>query len=161
MSVIREARSAADYAEARALFLEYAAELGLDLGFQGFTRELVELGDMYGPPGGALFLAWDGARPVGCVGTRTFAPGVGEMKRLYLRPAARGQGLGRALAQASIAAARRIGHRRLVLDTLASMHGARQLYSSLGFKETGPYYANPLPDVVYFELDLEAGSEKG
>ena len=159
--MIREASTADDYAQARVLFLEYASELGLDLGFQGFARELVQLDDMYGPPGGALFLAWDEARPVGCVGTRTIAPRLGEMKRLYIRPAGRGQGLGRALAQASIAAARRLGHRRLVLDTLASMHGARHLYSSLGFKETGAYYANPLADVVYLELDLDGDVGKG
>jgi GNAT superfamily N-acetyltransferase len=94
---------------ARALFQEYAASLGVDLGFQGFAEELLDLPGEYAPPGGELFLARSGGRVVGCVALRALGDGIGEMKRLYLRPEARGQGLGRALAERAIAAARERG----------------------------------------------------
>jgi ribosomal protein S18 acetylase RimI-like enzyme len=151
---ITEARSAADYAAARALFVEYAEQLGIDLCFQNFAGELEHLSEMYGPPGGCLLLARAGAEAVACVGVRRLSDEVCEMKRLYVRSEQRRTGLGRQLAEASVAAARARGYRRMVLDTLASMTPARTLYQSLGFRETTPYYANPLPEVVYMELVL-------
>jgi putative acetyltransferase len=152
---IVEARSAADYAEARALFIEYADQLGIDLCFQNFTAELDQLPVMYGPPAGCLLLARRGGEAVGCVGVRRLSDEVCEMKRLYVRAPERRTGLGRRLAVASVDAARARRYRRMVLDTLASMTPARTLYEGLGFRETTPYYANPLPDVVYMALELE------
>jgi putative acetyltransferase len=156
---IFEARTAADYAAARGLFVEYADQLGVDLCFQNFAAELDHLPEMYGPPVGCLLLGLDQGQVVACVGVRRLSDEVCEMKRLYVRSAHRRTGLGRRLAAASVAEARARGYRRMVLDTLASMTPARTLYGALGFRETTPYYANPLPDVVYLALELRSVKE--
>ena len=140
----------------RQLFEQYAASLAIDLGFQHFERELASLPGDYAPPRGALFLARADGSPVGCIGLRPFSDSVGEIKRLYVLPAFRGSGLARCLVSAAIAAARRIGYRALVLDTLASMQPAIALYESFGFERTHAYYTNPLPDVLYFRASLES-----
>lgn len=144
-----------DLAEVRELFLAYAAELPISLDFQGFERELESLPGAYGPPAGGLWLAWAHNRAVGCCGLRPLADGCAEMKRLYVVPAMRGYGFGRALALQSLEMARQLGYRRVRLDTLASMAGARRLYGELGFREIPPYYANPNAGTVYLELLLE------
>ena len=147
----------------RTLFEEYAAEIQVDLCFQGFSQELADLPGQYTPPGGRLFLALDGAELAGCVGLRPFAgnhrleAGVTrtcEMKRLYVRPAFRGHGTGRMLAVAVIDAARAIGYQQMRLDTLAHMTAAIALYRLLGFVPIPPYRHNPLPGAAYFALDL-------
>ena len=146
------------YETARVLFLEYASQLGVDLCFQGFNEELVRLPDMYGPPAGRLLLASVGAGPdpIGCVGVRVLTGDARacEMKRLYVKSEGRGCGAGRALARASIGAARQMGYSRMMLDTLGSMVAARALYIELGFRETEPYYRNPIDGVTYMELAL-------
>lgn len=142
------------YAAARTLFEEYAAQLGFDLHFQGFAEELADLRAMYGPPRGRLLLGRHHGQWLACVAVRPLSEDTCEMKRLYVRDAARGLGMGRALAHAAIAAARELGYARMVLDTLGSMSAARALYASLGFRATEPYYENPLPDVSYLALDL-------
>ena len=139
---------------ARRLFVEYAESLGIDLSFQDFQRELAELPGAYAPPDGRLLLAVDNDKAVGCVALRKLADGICEMKRLYVRPAYRGKGLGRRLVEAIILAAREIGYGKMRLDSLSSMKEAAALYRSLGFVEIPPYRYNPLPDAVYMELVL-------
>ena len=153
---IRRATTTADYSTARGLFEEYAAETQLDLCFQNFSAELETLSSMYGPPRGALLLAAVEETPAGCAAVRPFRDDVCEMKRLYVRPAYRGRHLGHELAIAIVGVARDLGYRAMVLDTLASMTSAISLYCSMGFRLTDAYYANPLPDVRYFALDLTA-----
>ena len=155
MISVLPAANDSDTQAVRQLFEEYAASLAIDLCFQNFKRELASLPGDYSPPRGALFLAHADGSAVGCVGLRPFSESVGEIKRLYVVPAFRGRGLARALVSAAVAAARRIGYRALVLDTLASMQPAIALYESFGFKRTDAYYANPLPDVLYFRASLE------
>lgn len=149
-----EAHSAGHFETGGTLFAEYAAELGVDLHFQNFAAELRALPAIYGAPGGCLLLAVDGADAVGCGAVRRLASGVCEMKRLYVRPRARGAALGRRLAERLIVRAREMGYLTMRLDTLADMAAATGLYRSLGFREIGAYYANPLPNPVYMELAL-------
>ncbi|HKU85912.1 MAG TPA: GNAT family N-acetyltransferase [Casimicrobiaceae bacterium] len=155
--VIRDARVPMEIPLVRALFDEYAASLGVDLSFQDFARELAELPGGYAAPRGCLLVADIGGEIVGCVALRALAADEpqGEIKRLYLRPAARGRGLGRDLVQAVITRARSLGYRMLKLDTLASMQSARTLYASLGFRACAPYYRNPLPGTSYMDLALD------
>lgn len=141
-------------AVARELFREYADELGIDLGFQGFASELATLPGPYGSPRGALLLACDGAAPVGCVALRELDADTAELKRLFVRAGARGRGVGRLLAVAAAGAARARSYRSLVLDTLSSMVAARRLYAELGFVDCAPYTYNPLPGARFMRLDL-------
>jgi ribosomal protein S18 acetylase RimI-like enzyme len=155
--LIRRAITAAEIARARVLFEEYAASIGVDLCFQNFSEELATLPGAYAPPRGALLLAGTALRPSGCVALRPLPDGdplTGEVKRLYVRPDARGSGLGRSLVLQTIAEASAIGYRELKLDTLPTMAAARALYASLGFRECAAYYRNPLDGVVYMSLAL-------
>lgn len=154
LTPIKVATAGEDYEGARELFEEYARALGVDLCFQGFADELSELPTMYGAPAGALLLAYHEGAPVATVGVRKFSSDTCEMKRLYVRNRWRGEGLGRTLALAAAEAGRRLGYRRMVLDTLQTMTQARALYRSLGFTEIPPYYANPLPGVSCLEKAL-------
>ncbi|HOL37964.1 MAG TPA: GNAT family N-acetyltransferase [Rubrivivax sp.] len=145
---------------ARTLMREYADSLGIDLGFQDFERELAELPGEYAPPHGVLLLALVDGAPGGCVALRPLAdvdyPNACEMKRLYVRPAYRGLGLGRRLAQALMAQATRAGYATMLLDTLDDMEAARGLYATLGFVEIPPFYFNPVAGAHYLKADLDA-----
>ena len=166
---LRHAESATDIARARALFVEYAKWLAVDLCFQDFDNELATLPGYYAPPRGRLLLA--GARPeaFGCIALRPLRAhqtrcgaasppseeaAIGEIKRLFVQPAHRSEGWGRRLAEALIAEARAVGYRELKLDTLDWMDDARRLYGKLGFRECAAYYDNPLRGVVYMALEL-------
>jgi ribosomal protein S18 acetylase RimI-like enzyme len=153
-----EAGSPGQFDAARALIEEYAAQIGasmgVDLGFQNFEAELNQLPAMYGPPSGCLLLASRDDGWVGCCALRRFSDDACEMKRLYVKPTVRGAKLGRSLTERLVVKARVLGYRRMVLDTLAEMTAAQTLYRSLGFRDTGPYYFNPMPGVSYMELDL-------
>ena len=140
---------------ARVLFREYADSLGIDLCFQNFEQELATLPGDYSPPTGALLLAWIEGNAVGCVALRRLDEESCEMKRLYVRPEARGYRLGRLLAESILAAGRALGYRRMRLDTLPSMQTAIELYHSLGFREIAPYRNNPVPGAVYLEKELK------
>jgi ribosomal protein S18 acetylase RimI-like enzyme len=137
---------ATDAEEVRTFFREYADGLGVDLGFQGFDDELADPLGYYE----LVLLAGD----AGCVALRRIDDETCEMKRLYVRPAARASGLGRRLAEAVIAEARSRGYRRMRLDTLPTMAAARRLYTTLGFREIAPYRPNPIAGTTYLELDL-------
>jgi ribosomal protein S18 acetylase RimI-like enzyme len=142
--MIRPAQPA-DAERVRALFLEYAAGLDVDLSFQGFEQEVEDPLGSYD----LVFLAEDG-----CVALRRIDTETCEMKRLYVRPGGRGSGLGRRLAEAVIAEARARGFRRMLLDTLPTMAAARGLYETLGFREVEPYRFNPVPGTAFLELEL-------
>lgn len=145
--------SPADIPEVRELFREYANWLGVDLCFQGFEGELAGLPGDYAPPRGALFIARSpSGAAAGCIALRPFDAKTGEVKRLYVRPAFRGTGLGARLAAKVLEAARAAGYQRLVLDTLDRMGDAVRLYGKLGFRQIPPYYNNPIPGALYFEL---------
>jgi GNAT superfamily N-acetyltransferase len=144
-----------DWIDARRLIEEYAATLDLDLSFQNIAHELDHLASEYAPPTGAFILARDERVHLGCVGVRCFSGTRGEIKRLYVSPAARGRGVGRLLADGIIAASRQLGYTRLLLDTLPSMHAAQSLYLSLGFKPTSAYRYNPVQGTAFLELELK------
>lgn len=153
-----EADTTVQFEAARFLIEEYASQvgalMGVDLTFQNLAAELNQLPDMYGPPAGCLLLASSGDAWVGCCALRRFSDGVCEMKRLYIKPQLRGANLGRQLTERLLSKARTLGYRRMVLDTLEDMIAARTLYRSLGFRETKPYYFNPIAGVSYMELNL-------
>jgi ribosomal protein S18 acetylase RimI-like enzyme len=141
--------------QARRLFEEYAAWLGFNLCFQNFDKELSKLPGDYAPPNGCLFLAVENDQVAGCVALRKIGEGIGEMKRLYVRPAFRGKGLGRTLTETIIEAARDLGYQRLRLDTLpGKMDQAIAMYRSLGFEDIERYYNNPYEEAAFMELFL-------
>jgi GNAT superfamily N-acetyltransferase len=151
------AHSAADFADGRALFTDYASSLGIDLTFQDFAGELQDLQRMYGAPSGCLLLArstqGDDAS-LGCVGVRARSQLDCEMKRLYVRDVARGRNLGRTLALRAIRWARDAGYQRICLDTLPDMIAAQRLYARLGFVPIEPYYHTPLSGTLFMALAL-------
>jgi len=142
----------------REIFVEYAAQLGVDLCFQGFEEELLNLPGDYAAPRGTLVLALADGALAGCCALRPLDnvdyPNAAEMKRLYVRKAFRRFGLGRQLAEAVLDHARTEGYHSVLLDTLDDMEAARALYAELGFEEIAPYYHNPLPGSHYLKVDL-------
>ena len=152
------ATSAQDMAIAAQLFREYADSLGLDLAFQNFDDELAQLPGDYAAPRGALLQAYVDGALAGCCALRPLdnadIPNAAEMKRLYVRRAFRGFGLGRQLAETILDAARQAGYACVLLDTLDDMEAARNLYADLGFQSIEPYYHNPIPGAHYLKADI-------
>ena len=154
---IIQAKSKKDLGEVQRLFREYEAHLNVDLCFQQFESELTTLPGKYAPPSGMLLLATDGQKAAGCGALRKIESLPGrtcEMKRLYVRPETRGLGVGKRIASRLIQEAVGLGYATMVLDTLDRLKAAINLYQSLGFVWTKPYYDNPLSGVVYMTLDL-------
>ena len=157
---VSPATSSENIANVQQLFREYARIPGVAPCVEDFEREVVSLPGQYAPPSGTLLLALEdgsGVIPrgaVGCVGLRPWDEAACEMKRLYVRPEFRGCGAGCTLVNEVIAAARSLGYRRMLLDTLPSMQKAHDLYRSLGFREIAPYPKKPIPGALFFELDL-------
>jgi GNAT superfamily N-acetyltransferase len=141
--------------QARELFLQYSESLGFSLSFQGFDEELKNLPGSYAPPSGRLLLAYHQGQAAGCVALRQFDRQICEMKRLYVRSAYRGKGVGRVLVDRIIGEARTIGYERMRLDTIeSSMQDAIALYRRTGFREIAPYRSNPIAGALYLELLL-------
>lgn len=139
---------------AKELFIEYAKSLNFELCFQDFDKEVEELPGAYSPPEGRLFLAEIDGQITGCIALRKIEDEICEMKRLYVKPRFRGHNIGKDLVEKLIEDARRIGYRKMRLDTVPAMQTAQKLYKSIGFKEIEPYRLNPVPGAVYMELDL-------
>jgi GNAT superfamily N-acetyltransferase len=155
MTTFVQVESAEDLQAIRDLFREYAAGLHIDLSFQNFDAELAELPGAYAPPTGRLILARIESEPAGCIALRAMEQTICEMKRLYVRSAFRGTGLGRRLVERIINEAQTAGHTKMRLDTLQTMAEARGLYRKLGFREISPYYHNPFMGTMFMELDLQ------
>ncbi len=149
----------AEMAQVRQFFRNYAAWLGVDLSYQGFEEEMATLPGRYAAPQGRLFYAEVDGQGAGCVGIRPFADGSCELKRLYVEPGCRGLGVGRRLMLAAIRAARQLGYRRILLDTLPAMRIAVKLYRDLGFTAAPAYYQTPVEGTQFLALDLENWSE--
>jgi ribosomal protein S18 acetylase RimI-like enzyme len=153
---IRAAVSPADIAQAILLFRAYAASLPIDLAYQDFEDELASMPGKYAPPAGTILLARTANEAaIGCVALRPLDPsGCCEMKRLYVSPQGRGLGLGRALVNAVISEAERIGYREMRLDTLPGMNEAISLYHRSGFREIAPYYDTPVVGTIFMACPL-------
>lgn len=151
-------RTAVELDALRDIFREYASSLKIDLCFQDFDQELIALPGEYAEPRGALLMAYVDGQVAGCCALRPMDsvdyPNACEMKRLYVRPAFRGLGLGRQLAEAIMDAARIAGYDDVLLDTLDDMEAARTLYEDLGFEEIPPYYHNPIAGAHYLKAEL-------
>ncbi len=154
MTELVVATSGRQLQQVRELFREYHRWVDEPCCFAGFEQELAGLPGEYGPPDGLLLLALADGHPAGCVALRPFDSGRGEMKRLYVRPAFQGVGLGKRLTQAAIEAARATGRHALLLDTLPKMSSAIALYAALGFARRDAYSSRPTPGALFFELRL-------
>jgi ribosomal protein S18 acetylase RimI-like enzyme len=157
MITIVEAAFPSDLATVRALFREYAGALNFSLCFQHFDAELAGLPGDCAPPRGRVLLARAEADLAGCVALRPFGNDACEMKRLFVRPAFRGQSAGLMLAERIIAVARELRYPRMLLDTAPQMTAAIALYRALGFRETTAYRENPIPGALFFELSFASG----
>lgn len=152
---LKSAQSENDYAIAKDLFLEYASQLGVDLGFQNFSKEVETIKTEYAPPHGALFIAFDrDQNPVGCFAVRKFEDSVCELKRMYLRKQLQGRGIGSVMLQKAIDVATELGYEKMRLDTLPTMQSAISLYQKAGFYEIPSYRFNPIEGTKYFEIQL-------
>lgn len=152
---ILTAHTPADFQTGKRLFLEYAQSLDFNLCFQNFEQELADIQAQYGEPNGCLLLVKNGDDAIGCVGVRRWEGDIAELKRMYLRPETRGQGLGRRLLQTALDQARSFGYRSIRLDTLPTMQAAIALYREFGFTDIPAYRENPFEGTIYLEKQLQ------
>ncbi|CAG0905661.1 unnamed protein product [Darwinula stevensoni] len=156
--VIRMANWESEREAVEQILLEYEQGLAIDLCFQGFAQELQNLPIIYKAPEGAMLLAWVDGQLAGCCALRPLPESdhtnAAEMKRLFVRKAFRGFGLGRMLSEATLEAAKMAAYDCVLLDTLEDMQSARSLYADLGFYEIDPYYDSPIKDAHYLKADL-------
>jgi GNAT superfamily N-acetyltransferase len=146
---IAPARSRIELISAAALFRAYAKALPVDLAPQGFSQELASLPGDYAPPGGELLLAKQGDHVLGCIALKPLEPpAIAEIKRLFVRPQARGKGVGKALVAAILNTAGERGYDEVKLDTLVHLTEAIALYTGFGFGPIAPYGSHPYPDLV-------------
>ncbi|UZR96078.1 GNAT family N-acetyltransferase [Chondrinema litorale] len=152
---IIEADNNIHYQSAIKLFKEYASELGFDLSFQNFDKELHNLNTMYGRPNGCLLLVKNNQNIIiGCAGIRRFENNICELKRMFIKKEGRGLGIGKALLEKAIEVAKELNYAFIRLDTIASMQTAIKLYTQAGFTEIGSYRYNPIEGARYFEKKL-------
>ena len=150
-------RSEIDLKATISLFYEYANSIGIDLTFQDFDTEMASMPGKYSPPTGELLLArGNSGQAIGCAALRSLGrDGVCEIKRLYVAPAGRGTGVGKALASAIVETATKLGYSEMRLDTLPTMSAAISLYRSLGFVDIPAYYSTPMEGTRFLSLDLK------
>ena len=139
---------------AKAIFLEYGSSLDFELCFQDFDKELAGLPGSYAPPEGRLFLAEFNGVIAGCIALRKLEESICEMKRLYIKPEYRGQKMGKILVEKLIDEAKKIGYKKMRLDTVPAMQAAQKLYRTIGFYQIKPYRLNPVAGAVFMELEL-------
>ncbi|MEM1337362.1 MAG: GNAT family N-acetyltransferase [Bacteroidota bacterium] len=155
MITLIEVTSDSDYQIAVQLFREYAVDIGIDLEFQHFSKEIETIKSQYARPEGVLFIAHHNTHSVsGCVGIRALEGEICELKRMYVKTEARGLGIGKHMLEKSIAMGKELGYQKMRLDTLSTMHTAIGLYKKMGFYEIKPYRFNPFSGAKYFEIGL-------
>lgn len=155
MTDIRFARFPDDLDLVLCIFREYVASPAANLDFQDFESEFASLPGKYAAPEGCVLLAWKNGQPVGCAALRRVDAQVAEMKRVYVRPAVRGESLGRRLVEGILESARQAGYTRICLDVLPEFQAAQRLYESLGFADAAPVSFNPVPGTRYLGLNLK------
>lgn len=143
--------------QARKIMREYQVSLGIDLCFQNFEQEMLNLPGKYAPPEGRLYLSYVDEKLIGCVTLRPLQELQCEIKRLYVRPEFRGRSFGKELLEKVLAEAGNIGYLQVFLDTLPTMAAAQKLYYSFGFRKIEPYCFNPIEGTVFMRLDLQNG----
>lgn len=155
MIILKEASASIDYQIAIVLFREYASQIGIDLGFQNFNEEIETIQEQYARPEGGIFIVYgDKNSPIGCFGIRALDSSICELKRMYLKKEARGNGTGKLMILKAISIAKELGYERMRLDTLPTMQTAIDLYKKIGFYKIDPYRFNPIEGALYFEIRL-------
>lgn len=155
MLKFKEAGSSKDYEIAAVLFREYATKLSVDLDFQDFNNELKHIGQIYARPAGVLFLAFENeAKTLGCFGIRKLEEGICELKRMYLKEEARGRGYGKELLSFAMSQGKKLGYKKMRLDTLPDMQQAIRLYEKMRFYDIPSYRHNPVPGARFLEVAL-------
>ena len=156
MITLKEARSEKEYGVAIDLFKEYASQIGIDLSFQNFDKELIEIEKQYSRPNGIIFIAFDeDENPMGCFGVRKLTTSICELKRMYLKKEVRGMGIGKKLLLKAIEIGKELNYKAMRLDTLSKIKSAIGLYTKMGFYEIDSYRFNPFEEAKYFEIQLE------